>query len=115
MADRLPSWQRQEQEDELETRQAIERQGELESRHRADYMMQGDVFGFEDGRPGASWNPLTLGLMMPFEWRLIASIAGVVLLVVLVLGWRACVGEERIEQLRGQSGAQPAAAQPADE
>lgn len=110
MADKLPSWKRRQQEQELETWQEIERQGERESQLRGEYFLQGDYLGLEDGRPGVSWQPYT-GFIMPLNWRLAIYGAGVVLLLLAVIGWRACAGEERINELRRQNSAPPVATQ----
>lgn len=107
MPDGQPSWKRDEISEELRDWEETHRHGERESLQAGEYRLQGDYLGLEDGRPGIGWSPFA-GWMMPYQWQLAIYVVGLALLAVIVLGWRACVGEERINELRGQTGA-PAA------
>ncbi len=91
-----PSWQRREDEDNLEIERTLREQGEREAEELSDYRLLegGDPFGLEDGRPGLSWGVNPFGgsrLFMPRAWRDLISVIFLVLLMATVLLLRFCV------------------------
>lgn len=79
--------------------------------------LDGDIFGFDDGRPGigVGMDPLSGPfLTMPWLWRIALWALAAVILAAAAFGFRACVGEDEAQRiLRGEEPA-AAASQPSD-
>ena len=103
----MPSWNKTNSDDELEYQRMMKKRGAAEERQMGDNLVSGDIFGEMDGRPGIGVG-FDGTVYMPFHWRVILWLGGVALLLLFAFGTRACLGEERAEQIRneGQQGQQ---------
>lgn len=90
-----PSWQRDEDEEQMEYERVLHEQGEREAQelHHFRHWDEGDPLGLEDGRPGCAWtvNPFSgPQLFIPRAWQTI--MAGLFLaLIAAMLLLRFCV------------------------
>lgn len=108
-----PSWERQEELEDLETERLIQRQGEREDLQGAFNEMGGDYLGLDDGRPGISldWDFFGgLHINMPWHWYFILSVAGVLLLLLAAFTFRTCARVSALTEPGGQPSAQPGVA-----
>ncbi len=106
----VPGWEDDLARGELEYQRDLTRQGELESQRLLENRVQGDVFNYDDGRPGlgVGLDPRNgLFLTMPLLWRFALIALVFVLIAAAALITRACVGEDVAQHIfRGN---QPAA------
>ena len=115
------AWERAEEEDayrlkladeEAEYQRLLSEEGEREHQRLRENYSEGDVLGFDDGRPG-----LGVGIdpsngffvTMPYTGRLALGILPLLILFIVSLNVRGCVGEERAQQILHEAPPQSAA------
>jgi len=94
----MPQMERPDSDEEIAYQVQLKIRGEAEERRMYDNYMQGDYLGLEDGRPGISIGDDGT-VYMPFGWRLILYFGVLAVIAILAFGTRACVGEERTQQI----------------
>ena len=91
----VPGWEDDLVREELEYQRDLKQQGEQEALRMWDNRWEGDVFGFDDGRPGIGVGMDPIGgpfLIMPLLWRFVLGAVVLVLIAAAAFGIRACVG-----------------------
>jgi hypothetical protein len=101
-AEHQAAYQQQLADEEADYQRRLSEEGEREYLRLQDNYSEGDVLGYDDGRPG-----LGIGLdprdgffiTMPWIGRVAFSAIPIIIILIASLIVRGCVGEERAQQI----------------
>jgi hypothetical protein len=96
----LPSWQQGQAEEELEYQRTMKRLGEAEQeRVAANFYMDGDVLGVDDGRAGIGWAGWYGGLTFGSNYHFIYAVISLIVVILIIVIGQGLKHAQRAQQI----------------
>ena len=103
----VPSWQRGQVEEEQDYEQTMKRLGEAEqTRMAANFYLDGDILGVDDGRPGIGWAGWFGGFTFGLGPHVLYYILGLIAAVIIVVVGQSLKPSQQLHQQAGGQGGQ---------